>query len=396
MDRRVSKEELDERLDRFYNLMNEWNPDWDTALIFSKVNQYYFTGTMQDGLLVIRSDKEKYYFVRRSVERARDESDFMPICPMDGYRDAAAIAGKDCGNTYIEVEIVTVAILERLKKYFTFSGIRSLDRTVLMARSVKSTWELGWMELSGTLHNELLHSTVPGLLREGMSEADFVAELFEKMVKLGYQGLNRFSMFQTEMVVGQIGFGESSLYPTCVDGPGGAYGMCPAVPTVGSRERLLKKGDLVFVDVGFGVNGYHTDKTQVYLFGGNPPAEAAKAHRECIEIEKRMAEHLIPGSIPSKIYHTVMDHLRGDFKTNFMGYAQRNARFLGHGIGLHIDEPPIIADGFDEPLAANMVMALEPKKGIRNIGMVGVEDTYIVESGGGRCITGGGSDIVAV
>ena len=394
--RRIPQEEQDDRLERFCALMDEWNPDWDTALIFSKVNQYYFTGTMQDGMLVIKNGGERFYFVRRSVERARDESDFMPICPMDGYRDAVAIIGKECGNTYIETEIVTIAILDRLKKYFTFAGIHSLDKAVQMTRSVKSAWELGWIKLSGRLHDELLRTVAPCLLREGMSESDLAAELFEKMIKLGYQGVSRFSMFQSEMVVGQIGFGESSLYPTCVDGPGGSYGMYPAVPTVGSRERKLKKGDLVFIDVGFGVNGYHSDKTQVYMFGAKPPDEAVKAHRMCIEIEKRIAESLVPGNIPSVLYNAIMNSLHGEFKQNFMGYAQRSTKFLGHGIGLHIDELPIIAKGFDEPFAANMVMALEPKKGIHNIGMVGVEDTYIVETCGGRCITGGGSDIVIV
>jgi len=396
MDQKISKIELDDRLSRFRSLMNKTDPDWETALILGKVNQYYFTGTMQDGLLIIKNCEKKYYFVRRSLERANDESEFSPICPMDGYRDAAIIAGSDCGNSYIDTEIVTIAIFERLKKHFSFNRISSLDKIILSVRSVKTPYEIGWMEFSGKLHNELLKSTVPRLLREGMSEADFVAELYEKMIKHGYQGVSRFSMFQTEMVVGQIGFGESSLYPTCFDGPGGAYGMCPAVPIIGSRERLLRKGDLIFVDIGFGVNGYHTDKTQVYMFGGKPSNETIKAHRACMDIQSRLAECLAPGRIPSEIYNSIMDCLSDDFKINFMGYGERNVKFLGHGIGLHVDELPIIANGFDQPLVENMVIALEPKKGIENIGMVGVEDTYIVKPGGGKCITGGGSDIILV
>ena len=79
-----------------------------------------------------------------------------------------------------------------------------------------------------------------------------------------------------------------------------------------------------------------------------------------------------------------------------MGFKGRKVKFLGHGIGLHIDETPVIAKGFDEPLVENMVIAVEPKKGMAGIGMVGVEDTYVISSGGARCITGGGSEIITV
>ncbi len=91
-----------------------------------------------------------------------------------------------------------------------------------------------------------------------------------------------------------------------------------------------------------------------------------------------------------------MGELDNDFLTNFMGYGKRQARFLGHGVGLYIDEPPVIAKGFNEPLEENMVISLEPKKGMPDVGMVGVEDTYIVTAQGSRCVTGGGSDIIVV
>ena len=76
------------------------------------------------------------------------------------------------------------------------------------------------------------------------------------------------------------------------------------------------------------------------------------------------------------------------FLRHFMGYGNRRAAFLGHGIGLQIDEPPVLAEGFDEPLAENMVLALEPKKGVPGIGMVGSENTYRVTPDGGVSLTG--------
>jgi Xaa-Pro aminopeptidase len=113
-------------------------------------------------------------------------------------------------------------------------------------------------------------------------------------------------------------------------------------------------------------------------------------------VQKRLASLLKPGAIPSEIYNTVIAELDDDFLKNFMGYGNRRTKFLGHGVGLYVDEFPVIASGFNEPLAENMVIALEPKKGIANVGMVGVEDTYIVTSGGGRCVTGGGCDIITI
>ncbi len=392
----LTKNELETRIQNFYSVMEKQNPNWDTAIIINKVNQYYFTGTIQDGLLVMKRDGTVAYFARRSFERAKAESPLDCIYPMESYRDAVKIVGESCGNAFFELEVVPFAMLERIKKYFLTESVHSLDRTLLALRAVKSPYELYYMEKSGALHNELLTNIIPTLLKEGMSEADLVGQAYEKMVKIGFQGIARFAMFQTEMVVGQVGFGDSSIYSTNFDGPGGALGMSPATPFGGSRERTLKKGDLVFADIAFGVNGYHSDKTQVYLFGATPSEEITKAHNECIKIQSKCAELLKPGNIPMEIYNTVLADLSPEFTQNFMGFGDRQAKFLGHGVGLVIDEYPVIANGFKEPLQENMVIALEPKKGIKGIGMVGVEDTYVVTPNGGRCITGGGREIIII
>ena len=157
----------------------------------SKVNQYYFTGTMQDGMLIIKKTGKAFYFVRRSYERAKDESPFTNIYYMESYRDAALSVGTDCGNTYLETEIVTLGIIERLKKYFNIGKINSLDKVVRSVRSVKTPYELKWVEFSGKQHHDLLQNIVPSILKEGMNETDFVAELFEKMIKHGHQGISR-------------------------------------------------------------------------------------------------------------------------------------------------------------------------------------------------------------
>ena len=182
-----------------------------------------------------------------------------------------------------------LAAYERLRKHFPFEHVRALDREVIRARAVKSPYELGLMERAGAIHRRVLEDRVPEILREGMTEAELTSGLYTLMVEEGHHGIVRFGMFESEIVLGLIGFGESSIYPTYLDSPGGNAGMGPAVPLFGSRSRRLRDGDLVFVDVGCGYAGYHTDKTMTYVFGRPLPDEAVAAHERCVEMQDAIA-----------------------------------------------------------------------------------------------------------
>jgi Xaa-Pro dipeptidase len=396
MIKKVPLIELKNRMKCFRKQMDISNPGWEMAVIFSKINLYYFTGTMQDGMLIIPKNGEATFWVRRSYERALDESLFSSIEPMNSFRDAAKCVSKLPDTVYLETEVVPLALYQRLQKYFPFKNVKSVDAQICAIRAVKSEYELSLLREAGRIHQHVLEDLVPGMLREGMSEADLSTELFSELVKEGHHGACRFGMFDTEMILGNICFGESSIYPTYFNGPGGKYGLSPAAPVLGSRDRKLRKGDLVFVDVGCGVDGYHTDKTTTYMFGSSLPQYAIDIHNKCVSIQNEAASMLKPGSIPSEIYRTVMDKLDEDFLQNFMGFGNRKVKFLGHAVGLLIDETPVIAEGFDEPLQEGMVFALEPKRGIENIGMVGIENTFVVTAGGGECITGDNPGLIPV
>lgn len=388
--------ELDNRMRRFNEIMSKSDPEWDMAVIFSNINLFYFTGTMQDGMLIIPRDEEPTLWVRRSYQRALDESLFSDIKPMNSYRDAARDVNKLPDTLHLETEVVPLALYQRFHKHFPFNNFKPLDSSIAAVRAVKSEYELSLMRKSGRIHQHVLEEIVPHILCEGMSEANLAAKLFTVLVDEGHHGLTRFGMFDTEIVVGHVGFGESSLYPTYFDGASGTYGLSPAAPVLGSRDRKLRDGNLVFVDVGCGVDGYNTDKTMTYMFGGPLPQHAIEAHQKCVEIQNEIATMLKPGAVPSQIYGKIMDNLDDEFLENFMGFGKRKVKFLGHGIGLLIDETPVIAERFDEPLQEGMVFAVEPKKGIKNIGMVGIENTFIVTSGGGECITGNNPGLIPV
>ncbi len=396
MDQRTPASELRDRMERFRLRMHAENPSWEFAAIFGRTNQFYFTGTMQDAVLLVPRDGEGVLWVRRSYERALDESHFPDIRPMKSFRDAAAGMGACPETVHLETEVVPLALLERFRKYFPFTATGSLDAQAAKVRSVKSAYELAIMERAGRIHRHVLEDCVPGLLREGMSEAELGGEVFSRMVREGHHGITRFGMFGTEMVLGQLGFGENSLYPTSFDGPGGCRGAAPGAPVLGSHDRKLKAGDLVFVDCGCGVQGYHTDKTVTYMFGRPLPEGAIEAHHRCVEVQDETASMLRPGMVPAEIHETILSGLDPGFRENFMGFGDRRVQFLGHSVGLTVDEVPVIARGFDEPLEEGMVIALEPKKGIAGVGMVGIENTFVVTRGGGRCITGTNPGLIPV
>ena len=388
--------ELNERMQRFRGCMDAGHRNWGLAAIFGRVNQYYFTGTMQDGVLLIPRGGQAVFCVRRSFERARAESLFPDIRPMKGFRDAAPVAPGTRDIIHIDTEVMPVALLGRFRKYFPCKEVASMDLQALRVRAVKSPYELAVIEKAGAIHRRILEEGVPELLREGVSEAEFGCDLYSLMVREGHQGVIRFGTFNVDIAVGQIGFGANSIYPTSFDGPGGCVGIGPAAPVLGSRDRKLRKGDLAFVDIGLAVEGYHTDKTMVYMFGKPLPEEVIAIHRRCVEIQHHLATLIRPGAIPSEIYASVMDDMASEFLHDFMGFGDLRANFLGHGVGLQIDEMPVLAEGFDEPLVAGMVVALEPKKGIAGVGMVGIEDTFVIEPEGARSITGTNPGLILV
>jgi Xaa-Pro aminopeptidase len=393
----LTLQELEQRRSRFIALMNQSFPGWDTAVILENVNQYYFTGTIQNGMLLIHKDGSYLYGVRRSYERARAESPLTEIMPMTSYRDMAGKTGGNLGNTCLEGDTASLAVLERLTKNFKTASIHFLDPVIRRARSVKSPYEIYWLKRSGEQHRALLEERVPALLREGMTEADLMGEIFRQLYGMGYSGIPRFHQSQVELTAGQIGFGTNSLIPSSFDGPGGGLGSSPSSLLAEGGGRKLKPGDLVFADVAFGLKGYFTDKTQVCLFGASLPEEIAEAQQFCLDLLNKAATRLKPGEIPSQIYSDITDSLSEKEQNCFMGVDNRHrVKFLGHGTGLNIDEFPVIARGFDEPLEENMVVALEPKKGIPGAGMVGVEETFIVTPQGGQCVTGGGRGVIRV
>lgn len=388
MEAQVPAPELAGRLERIRARLDQDDPCWEMAAVFGSVNRYYLAGTLQDGVLVVPRDGEATLWVRRSHERACRESLFPDIRPMRSFREVAAGLPTVPRTVHLETDVVPIGLYERFRKHVPVSSVRPLDRTIARVRAIKTPYELACLERAGMVHRRVLEERVPALLREGCSEADFGAAVYAALVEEGHDGLVRFGAFGTEIVVGQLGFGDSSLQPTAFDGPGGCQGIGPAAPVLGSREVCLQAGHLVFLDCACMSQGYQTDRTMTYVFQGELPPAAVEAHERCLALEHSMAAVLRPGVTPAEVYEAAIAGLEPAFLEHFMGFGARRAGFLGHGTGLQVDEWPVIAPGFDEPLEEGMVIALEPKKGVPGIGMVGSENTYLVTLSGGCSLTG--------
>jgi len=388
--------EISQRVSRLQHRLRE--EAVDGALILDPLNMYYYTGTMQQGVVFVPSEGEPVFLVRRSYERAQLETPLQRVVPLPGFsqlRATLADLGLRTNILGVAEAPLSVAVFKTLAKAFPGGTFTDIGTLLGMVRAVKSDYEVGLIRKAGALH-ETVYDAIPAMIREGMTEWELGAEIHKKMMALGYTGIARFAVYGMELFLGIVSFGESGNYPTASIGPGGLLGLSPAFPLVGGKKQL-GRGEPIFVDTGFGYEGYFTDKTRVFSLGALPAA-AVEAHKVCLDIQEAVRCRLKPGAIPSRIYEEVYSEFvypRG-FEKHFMGFGSNQVPFLGHGIGLAIDEFPVIANKVHTPLEANMVIAVEPKKGLEGLGLVGVENTFRVTAEGGERLTPGSDEMTMV
>lgn len=384
----VPAEELAQRLEKFRAAMDKEHPGWEMAAIQHKIAMYYFTGTIQDGVLLITPDSA-ILWVRRSYERACCESNFPDIRSFHSYREVVKEYAALPKVLHIEKKKTTLDWLEFIGKYLPFEKTVGLDHVLQDLRLIKSPYEIELMTRSGKIHQAALEEYAPSIIREGISEAELSISVYKEMVLRGGHGAVRFNMTTGDETIGVAAFGKSGLVKTAFDGPGGCNGTCIAVQTIGRASRRLRQNQLVHMDIPCGVEGYHTDKTVIYYFGDlskDPEAEKIKAaYKYCLDFEAKALELLRPGTVLEDLYLKPLAELGDIYGDAFMG----GGKFLGHSVGLVIDELPVPAKGFKEILAPGMVFALEPKIALPGLGMVGTENTYLVTEDGYKCLTGG-------
>lgn len=390
------------RLDRFRSNILEAGLDCKAVMIFSKLNIYYFTGSLGNGLLWIPMDDEPVFLCRKAEERFRLESPLERVVGFRSYKDIPGAIGefglKVPDIIGAEKTGINWSLAESLQKRISNVTFKAIDHPIVRTRMVKSRWEADKMIICGKRHHEALYHLLPELIHPGMTEHEISIKIWECFFSLGHQGMMRMQNFGEEVFLGHVAAGDSANYPSVFNGPVGLRGEHPAITQMGYAGKVWQDNEPLTLDCGFALEGYQTDKTQVYFPAGwKVPDQVQKAHDLCIDIQARVAEELRPGAKPEDLYEIALKMAeKGGFSEGFMGLGGNKVPFLGHGIGLAVDEYPPLARGFDDPLQENMFLALEPKIGIEGLGMVGVENTFQVTERGGLCITGDMFDAVRV
>ena len=194
-----------------------------------------------------------------------------------------------------------------------------------------------------------------------------------------------------ELFMGNLLCGVNAEMPSPYDFAMGGAGLDDSLP-VGCNGSLIKQGNAVMVDMCGNFNGYMTDMTRVYRVGSISPL-AQRAHQLSIDIHHRLASMAVPGVEAKALYEEAMKMVKeAGLEEYFMGLKQK-AGFIGHGVGIEVNEMPVIAPRSRDILEAGNVIALEPKFVIPSVGAVGIENTYVVRDNGLECLTNAPEEI---
>lgn len=395
--------ELAGRWKRCRELLGQLVPEAGGLLVFSRLNIYYLSGSFANGMLWLPREGQPVLLCRRGLERARLESPLTAIRPFRSYAEVPEILQEADSPLSPEIAAemngLSWALSRSLIKHLAEYPFAAGDRVLVLARAVKSEHELAILREAGARHARCMRELLPPLLEAGMTEREIGNTLWQVFMGAGHQGLLRMESYGEEVFFGHIAAGDSANYPSVFNGPVGLRGEHPAVPHMGSAEKTWQAGEPLVIDCGFMLEGYQTDRTQVYWPGAESeiPERARAAHDFCIELQAEIAAQLRPGVLPGEIWTKARERAaRAGWDEGFMGLGGNKVHFVGHGIGLAVDEYPVLADGFDAPLEAGMVLAVEPKIGIPGLGMVGVENTFEVTAEGGRSLTGKQDQIICL
>jgi Xaa-Pro aminopeptidase len=365
----------------------------DGALILQAVDLLWLTGTRQNAALWVPREGEATLLVRKSLERARAESPLARVLPFPPSKELAGLLGEGrrLGLTF---DAVPVAAQQFWSRALPGAEWTDLSTAVREARGVKSAWELERMRDTAALLSGVLRE-VPAFLRAGMRELDLAAELELRLRRAGNQGSPRVRGFNQEFFMGLALAGNSAAAPSYFDGPVTGRGLSPSSP-LGASLQPIERDQPVLLDYTANLEGYLTDMTRMAVCGRLAP-ELRRAFDVARAIQDEVAAALRPGAVPSRLFALARERAEAaGLGSLFMGPPGGQARFVGHGIGLELDEVPVLAPGFDAPIQGGMTFAIEPKFVFPGQGVVGIENTFAVGDGGGARLSQLSDDLLTV
>ncbi len=374
------RSEIDSRIKTMQSQMGEM----DGALLFHAVDMCYFCGTAQDGLVYIPRDGEPVVMMKRSLERAIEESpiEVRPLKNMRNLKSDLRVPEK--ATIGLEMDVLPTSFYFRVSKALQDASFVDVAEKIRHIRSVKSEFELGLIRESARIL-EAGFSSVPDFIEEGMKEVDLICRLESVMRSMGHQGSLRFRRFNSIVPLGHVMSGPQAAFPSFLASPTGGKGTSLIFPQ-GAGFGKIKRNEPIFVDSVGIYNGYIADATRIFSLGRLEPA-LQDAYQAACEIEEAVAADMTPGKTGRELFE--LSEVKGaelGYQDNLGGPAGSKCGFVGHGVGLELDEYPVIGP-LEHELHLNMTIAIEPKIIYPDKGVLGIEDTFLTTPNGAVSLT---------
>ena len=357
----------------------------DAILVSENANLYYTSGRVFCGFTYITADGSVTYFVRRPVGLSGDNvryirkpeqiAEMLPAMP-------ATIA--------LELDTTPYSTVERLRKIFGDAQVANGSDVLRRCRAVKTPYEIARLNESG-VHHTMAYSRIPRIYRGGMTDVELQVEIERVLRNEGCLGQFRIAGGSMELFMGNLLTGDNADNPSPYDFAMGGAGLDLSLP-VGCNGSAISPGHTVMVDMCGNFTGYMTDMTRVF-YVGRLDETAAKAHQLSIDIHHRLAKEFHAGCEAKRMYEVAMEMVTAaGMDDYFMGHTQK-AGFIGHGVGIEVNELPVLAPRSRDVLEEGNVIAIEPKFVIPHVGAVGIENTYVVRNDRLECITNAPEEI---
>lgn len=382
--------ELKQRRDKIRLLMSQQGID--AALIACNVNLIYTYGAVVSGYLYLPIGSPAMLFYKRPNTIAGENT--FAINKPEQIKDILVQQGKPLPKKLmLEADELSYNEYLRLSALFPDSEIVNGTPLIRQERAVKTLFEIEQIRRSAQLHAKC-YDMIPQLYRQGMTDLELSVEIERAMRLNGNLGIFRVFGRSMEIFMGSLLVGDNALYPSPYDFALGGQGIDESLPC-GLNKTPIKEGNSIMVDMGGNFFGYMCDMTRVYSVG-KLSDEAYTAHNVCLEVQSEVSAIAKEGVQAQELYNKAIEVVsKHGFADRFMGSKQQ-AKFVGHGIGLEINESPVLAPRVKTELEAGMVFALEPKIVIPSVGAVGVENTWLVTKDGVEKLTICNEDIVQI
>lgn len=382
----VPLEEIQLRIDTLQTAMA--GQGIDAALIVQRADLYYYSGTGQDAHLLVPVEGAPQLFVRKSLERAVQESPLDAVVALPRLSDlrkvTEAALSRPLSTLGMELDVLPVNNYRVYADLFGDAEIVDVSPLVRAGRTIKSPFELDLMRQAASMNQEV-YASVPHILKEGMSELEFSGLIEAEFRKRGHQGFVRVRSFNQEVFYGHVMSGANLAVPSCSVGPTGGPGPNPSFPQ-GAGQKIIRRNEPVQMDYVGVVDGYLVDQARTYCLG-DPPEDLVAVHRLALAIQDRVAQEMVPGARCEGLYEIALDMATDAGQTRgFMGYPQP-VPFIGHGVGLELDELPLIGKKSPHILEEGMVVAIEPKFIFPDKGLAGIENSFLITADGPEKLT---------